>query len=497
MKYTFCPRKTKACGTPGPVLRPLFQQNQTITLRNSLNETAGDVCYWELKVDVEQYLINNPKVLLSWVFINIVIHNSTNLTTYLLHGEDQRNAINASVNPTSGKAYQYPLSSGGSVFLIAFPTDQNAYKPSLINFTFNFSTDYYEVYNVEWQDLQDYVLAGFWDFVYVALSIFSAAFILILMCIALRTFDPLNQFEKRREDYMRERIKQKKEAKLAKLYEIEMKNQELEKKRQYLKEKRQKSKLTSNNNTNTITLTLDEKQEQLLQPNREQTLIFDESFGNPPQKLITFQQQPNQPPQQQIFIQVQNQSPQQFTGQQQPLQSPAEQYKKIEVKDYENIFQVNEFVSQNEFYDANKQENSRRATLQNNFYREQSSKRRTDTKKSIGERNPLDDYDNDSDPQSYRRGYDSDLRMKSQPSQARDPSQDKSSCDVEMTVRYSDISKVSNNSVKFRVGPQKPIVEQVKKPSAYELYMAKLQPQNEPKKKGRQTKFVPNPNLLK
>jgi len=43
------------------------------------------------------------------------------------------------------------------------------------------------------------------------------------MCIICRSWDPLTSFEKRRDDYMRERIKLKKEAKKAILEEIELK----------------------------------------------------------------------------------------------------------------------------------------------------------------------------------------------------------------------------------------------------------------------------------
>ena len=51
MKYTYCPRKTAICSTQGTVLRPLLNQNQTVSVNNQMLQENGDVCYWELKVE--------------------------------------------------------------------------------------------------------------------------------------------------------------------------------------------------------------------------------------------------------------------------------------------------------------------------------------------------------------------------------------------------------------------------------------------------------------
>ncbi len=155
MKYFYCPRKTNVCRTAGPVLVPLLFQNQTITLNNTMSRNGGDVCYWEFRVNVTEFALNNPKVPLNWTYINVVIHNRTNLTTYQLNGFSDKNASNVTTNSNLSTTYKYPLSNGSSVFLIAFPPA--TIGGTFLNFTFNLSTDYFAVNSAAFEGVPDFV----------------------------------------------------------------------------------------------------------------------------------------------------------------------------------------------------------------------------------------------------------------------------------------------------------------------------------------------------
>ena len=124
-KYMYCPRRTAACVTTGSKLRPLLNQNQTVSVKN-LNSQQGDVCWWELSVDTTEFSKVNPNLDLKDVFINLVITSKMNMLTYNVNGIS-RDAIldNATTNGDVNRTYKYPLVSGSSVFLIAYPEDQN------------------------------------------------------------------------------------------------------------------------------------------------------------------------------------------------------------------------------------------------------------------------------------------------------------------------------------------------------------------------------------
>eukprot|EP00347_Sterkiella_histriomuscorum_P010428 403376336 len=629
MKYTFCPRRTNACGTSGPLLYPLFDSNSSVIINSTMNETIGDVCYWEIKVNVTQFQNNHPDVDLTWTYINIVINNATNLITYLTQGETQKTVGgNVKINPAPGRNFKFYLNNGGSVFLIAYPSDQNTYRPTFLNFTFNYTTDYYNNMEISWYYLSDYVQEGFWEFVYVALSLFLAAIFCIILCIQLRNFDPLTQFEKRREEYLRERVRQRKELKLKEIEEIEQLEQEISiRKQQYLKDKKAKLNKTSNTNT----LTLDEKHDQLLSNRKEQTIDFDDSFGHPTQKIYFVQkntgfpnvQNKNQPLKFEHFDQILQQDytqTQTIQQQQQPIfqdsrqqnnqdsampfqsvklthensrpsnplgfqssptiynQQPSPQnnkqqqsaqskyflhqqvsspmYKenpiieeddenpfsnvhKVENKDYDNIFQVNDFTNEQQFYEANKLENRRRSTLKNvqlaaqmqpqpmqqqpTQNQDRAYGRRMSTLKSKSSKNPLDDEDDldfEADVISQisiinkkpDQKQNQPQRLSSKPIFTRNLTKGQShkslkdnddgtgtSCDIEMTVRYSDLSGISitKHPELLKPGPNKPIEEAVKSPNPYEQYLQKLnqnikqKEKDQPKKKGRQTKYTP------
>ena len=77
--YAFCPRKSSSCGGGGSILRPLLNLNQTEWLHTTgtkptfMNQTLGDVCYWELYLDPVAFQASHlyAQNLLTQVYINI------------------------------------------------------------------------------------------------------------------------------------------------------------------------------------------------------------------------------------------------------------------------------------------------------------------------------------------------------------------------------------------------------------------------------------------
>ena len=84
MKYTFCPRRTDACGTLNIAYTPLLNINQTMTTANGMNATLGDVCWWEFSVNVEEFYRTHPIVNLTMVYINLVVSSRVNLNIFML-----------------------------------------------------------------------------------------------------------------------------------------------------------------------------------------------------------------------------------------------------------------------------------------------------------------------------------------------------------------------------------------------------------------------------
>ena len=228
MRYTFCPRRTPACGTPGPILRPLLNLNQTVTISNTINATISDVCYWQLIVNIANFNNTHPNVKTSDAFINLVITSRTNLITYTLQGNDTRyNAFNLTQNATVNQAYKYPLSNGSSVYLIAFQ-NFSTYQTSSLSFTFNITADYYPSGGMAAQlstslVIQDVSRVGFWTFIEFGFGFGLCILIAILFRICCKDFDPESDFERRRRKLKREKKVKDKEAKKTKEKEEKMK----------------------------------------------------------------------------------------------------------------------------------------------------------------------------------------------------------------------------------------------------------------------------------
>lgn len=218
MRYAFCPRKTNVCGTAGAQLRPLLNQNQSLSLLDKLQQSTGDVCYWELRVDLVSFQQSHPVVKLSDVFINVVLTGAENVNVYMAQGNSYKNATNGTeqvlVDPVG---YKYPLSSGQSVFVITYPTNQVSNAPSTFNLTYFLSADYYPIRGMDAQlkaEIADDIdVKLFWIFVYIMDALGLSLFMIIGFCLCCcRDFDPDNEFEKRRKRQAKEKKVRDKKA---------------------------------------------------------------------------------------------------------------------------------------------------------------------------------------------------------------------------------------------------------------------------------------------
>lgn len=178
-----------------------------------MSRVGADVCYWEFRVNLTAFKLNNPTVPLNWTFINLVIHNRFNLTTHQLNGFSDKNASNLSTNSNLSTTYKYPLSNSSSVFLIAFPPSSTT-SGTFLNFTFNLSTNYFEVNAAVFEGIPDFVQEGYWPFVYVFFSLFLAGFLMVSLCIQLKNYDPYSEFEIRRDQVQRQKRRERREAEL-------------------------------------------------------------------------------------------------------------------------------------------------------------------------------------------------------------------------------------------------------------------------------------------
>jgi hypothetical protein len=92
-----------------------------------MNGSLGDVCSWELKLDVAAFQASHPKSNSSQMYINVQMLSRANVTTFLLQGTSLKTATNVTVNASLGTMYQYPLTNYFNVYVIAYPTNQSAY----------------------------------------------------------------------------------------------------------------------------------------------------------------------------------------------------------------------------------------------------------------------------------------------------------------------------------------------------------------------------------
>lgn len=72
-RYSYCPRRTEPCVTPGPTLTPMLNMPQSVAAVKSMNGSAGDVCTWEMKFNGPWFQQNHPGVSLSDVFVELQV----------------------------------------------------------------------------------------------------------------------------------------------------------------------------------------------------------------------------------------------------------------------------------------------------------------------------------------------------------------------------------------------------------------------------------------
>jgi hypothetical protein len=89
-----------------------------------MNYTMGDVCYWELYLDVNEFQTKHPYVQgqnISKVYFYLNFENiNSNIQLYLFQGESRRNAT--SISSSSNRFYNLSVANGHKVVIAAYPT---------------------------------------------------------------------------------------------------------------------------------------------------------------------------------------------------------------------------------------------------------------------------------------------------------------------------------------------------------------------------------------
>ena len=117
--------------------------NQSYSVVNTINSTAHNVCWWQLFVNTTKWVMNHPNATLNTTFIYVTLFNRTNLNVYFMQGNTRKDAKNVTVNPYYNFTYRYLISSGNSIFIVAYPSDQSKYTLSNLTVYFNITTGYY------------------------------------------------------------------------------------------------------------------------------------------------------------------------------------------------------------------------------------------------------------------------------------------------------------------------------------------------------------------
>lgn len=87
-------------------------------------------------MDLQKFQAIHPNVNLSQVYLNFTIHERTNITLLLLQGDTPKKARGIDPNISLENMTSYPVLSGSSFYVVAYPTNLSAFIQH--NFTFSF-----------------------------------------------------------------------------------------------------------------------------------------------------------------------------------------------------------------------------------------------------------------------------------------------------------------------------------------------------------------------
>jgi hypothetical protein len=112
----------------------------------------GDVCNWEIIMTnktIQKYFTN---ITLSQISFNLSVNSLRNVTIFVMQGNNQsiKQAKLVSNNLTENKTYQFPLSNGTTLFVIAYPTNQNTYTNNSLELNFTLSSPFFPVDGGNW-----------------------------------------------------------------------------------------------------------------------------------------------------------------------------------------------------------------------------------------------------------------------------------------------------------------------------------------------------------
>jgi hypothetical protein len=183
-----------------------------------MNYTLGDVCYWELYVNLEEFQAKHQYLQgtnISRAYFNLYIDTqNSNIQTYLFQGTSRRNATPV----PAGRFYNLSLSKGETLVLVAYPTSATIVTPSsILQFTYNLSSHYYPPQGLLAQlkaeladdvDSSTYWLSTgvFGGLLFLA---FTGASFVVCCC---RDFDPMTDFERRRKRQAKKKLTDLKKA---------------------------------------------------------------------------------------------------------------------------------------------------------------------------------------------------------------------------------------------------------------------------------------------
>jgi hypothetical protein len=182
-----------------------------------MNFTKGEVCYWELFVDPNEFLNKHSFAVghLSEIYINLAFDVvPSNLQKFVLQGESKYNATSKALTTVNTR---FSLASGSRILLIAFPTSAAIPSQSMLTFTYNLTTDYYPVKGLDAQlkaevapDLDN---TGYWYPVLIISALIFLGMLIAMFTVCCKDYDPLTDFERRRKISTKEQKDAERKAK--------------------------------------------------------------------------------------------------------------------------------------------------------------------------------------------------------------------------------------------------------------------------------------------